>query len=319
MVTGATGFLGSRLSELLVIQEKADVAGIGRKLGRVSYLKEKGVKLRSVDILNTKALKEIVKGKEIIFHTAAVLDADPATAQAVNVDATEQLVQFAAQSGATRLVHVSTVGVYDMKGRKEIDESTPLVTDHPATYPRTKAQAEKRAFRMAEKYGLEISIVRPSMIYGPGHGIWSEGMFQNIMDGNPVFLGDGSSHFNPVYIDDVVNAITLCAKHPEAAGEAFNISAGVTTWREFMDYYAHLTGKNPRGLPLIIARLMAWANKIPGVMTPIDQGFIEMASSNKHFPIDKAKNFLGWKPDVTLEEGMERTTDWLEKEFFPKN
>lgn len=316
LVTGATGFVGSRLSEWLSTTEKADVTGIGRNLDRVSYLRDKQVSLQAVDILDTKALKEVVEGKEIIFHTAAALDANPDNAQAVNVDATENLVKIAGEAGVLRFVHVSTVGVYDMKSIKDVDESTPLALNHPSTYPRTKAEAEKRAIEMAAKYEMELSIVRPSMIYGPGHGIWSEGMFKNIVKGNPVFLGDGSAYFNPVYIDDVVNAIILCAKHPKAAGEAFNVSSDVTTWFEFMSHYGNLCDKKPKGLPLIVARLMAFANKVPGISTPIDQGFIEMATSYKFFPTEKASKLIGWEPEVSLEEGLKRTVQWLREEVY---
>lgn len=319
LVTGATGFLGSRLSELLSTKENASVTGIGRNLNRVSHLKDKGVTLQAVDLLDTEALKEAVEGKEFIFHTAAVLDADPETAQSVNVDATETLTKLAGEAGVSRFVHVSTVGVYDMADRNEVDESTPLALEHPATYPRTKAQAEIRAQRMAEEYGLELSIVRPSMIYGPGHGVWSEGMFQNILDGNPVFLGDGSAHFNPIYIDDVVDAMIRCAKHPNAAGESFNVSAGVTSWREFMSHYGELCDKEPKGLPLFVARLMAFANKIPGITTPIDRGFIEMANSYKRFPTQKALEILGWEPQMPLEEGLKKTRQWLKREVLTKN
>lgn len=316
LVTGATGFVGSRLSELLSTTENADVTGIGRNLDRVSYLRGKGVNLQVVDLLDMDALKKVVEGKEIIFHAAAALDANPDHAQAVNVDATEKLIKLAGEAGVSRFVHVSTVGVYDMRERKEVDETTPLALKHPSTYPRTKAEAEIQAIEMAGKFGMELSIVRPSMIYGPGHGIWSEGMFKNIMKGNPVFLGDGSAYFNPVFLDDVVDAIILCAKHPNAAGEAFNISSGITTWREFMGHYGNLCGKKPKGLPLIIARLMAFANKVPGITTPIDQGFIEMATSYKNFPTQKAWQLLGWKPEVTLEEGLKRTVQWLKEEIY---
>lgn len=318
LVTGATGFVGSRLSELLSTREKADVTGIGRNLDRVSHLNTQGVALKAVDLLDTDALKSVVEGKDFIFHTAAVLDADPDKAQSVNVEATEHLIQLAGEAGVSRFIHVSTVGTYDMADRDEVDESTPLALEHPATYPRTKAQAEERAQNMAEKFGLELSIIRPSMIYGPGHGIWTEGMFKNILEGEPVFLGDGSAHFNPVYIDDVVDALILCAKHPNAAGESFNISAEITTWREFMSHYGRLCDKEPKGLPLIIARLMAFANKIPGVNTPIDQGFIEMANSYKRFPTQKASQLLGWEPKVTLEEGLKRTTEWLNETVYQK-
>jgi len=61
--------------------------------------------------------------------------------------------------------------------------------------------------------------------------------------------------------------------------------------------------------------LMAWANKIPGITTPIDQGFVEMMNSTNTFPTVKAEQQLGWKPKVSLDEGLRRTTDWIKKEL----
>lgn len=318
LVTGATGFVGSRLSELLVIKEKAKVTGTGRNLDRVSYLKDHGVDLQAADILDEDSLKKLVKGKKIVIHTAAALQADAETAQKVNVDATETLVRLAGEAGVSRFVHVSTVGACDMTNLKLVDETAPLALNHSSTYPRTKAEAEKRATEMASAYDMELSIVRPSMIYGPGHGFWSEEIFKNVLNGKPVMLGDGSGNFNPVYNDDVVDAIILCAKHPKAVGEAFNVAAGITTWREFMGHYAKLSGKELKNVPLFMARLMAFANKIPGINTPIDQGFIDMATSDKDFPNKKAADLLGWEPQVTYEEGMKRNLEWLEKEVLKK-
>lgn len=318
LVTGATGFVGSRLSELLATQEKAKVTGTGRNLNRVAYLQNYGVFLQAGDLQNNEGIEDLVKGKEIIIHTAAALQADPETAQKVNVEATEKLVRLAGEAGVSRFVHVSTVGACDMTNLKLVDETAPLALNHSSTYPRTKAEAEERVNEIASAYDMELSIVRPSMIYGPGHGFWSEEMFTNVLKGNPVMLGDGSGNFNPVYIDDVVDAIILCAKHPKAAGEAFNITAGITTWCEFMGRYAKLSGKKLKSVPLFIAQLMAFANKIPGISTPIDQGFIDMATSDKDFPNKKAADLIGWEPQVTYEEGMKRTLEWLEKEILPE-
>jgi nucleoside-diphosphate-sugar epimerase len=318
LVTGATGFIGSRLAEQLAIEEGAAVTGIGRSLARVAELRGHGVDLVALDLLDPSDLRhiatDVVNDKEVVFHAAAVLDADPKTAQAVNVDATERLVRAAGQAGARRFVHVSTVGVYDMADRSVVDESTPLATRYPATYPRTKAQAEKRAFACAREVGIELTAVRPSMVYGPGHGVWTTTMARNVCDGNPVFLGDGSAHFNPVYLDDVVDGLVRCATSPHAPGEAFNLSAEVTTWREFMGYYGALCGKEPKGLPLWMARLMVFASRIPGVNMPVDEGFIEMATSRKRFSTKKARELLGWQPTVALDEGMKRTAWWLEEQ-----
>lgn len=313
LVTGATGFIGSRLAERLATEQGADVTGIGRELGRVAWLGERGVKLAPVDLGDTAAMERAVQGKEVVFHAAAVLDADAKMAQAVNVEATERLVRLAAQAGVRRVVHVSTVGVYDMADRAVVGEQTPLALDHPATYPRTKARAEKRAFELAVEAGVEVAAVRPSMVYGPGQGIWTTTMFRNVCEGKPVFLGDGSYGFNPVYLDDVVDALIRCASAPGAAGEAFNVSSGVTTWADFMGRYGALCGREPKGLPVWLAKAMVLANKLPGVRTPIDQGFIEMATSNKRFPVEKAREVLGWEPTVGLDEGMERTARWLEE------
>ena len=317
LVTGATGFVGSRLSERLSTKEQAKVTGTGRNLDRVSSLTGQGVQLEAADLLDADTVKKLVEGKEIVIHTAAALQADAESAQRINVEATESLVRLAGEAGVSRFVHVSTVGVYDMTNLKYVDETAPLALNHSSTYPRTKAEAEKRATESASAFGMELSIVRPSMIYGPGHGFWSEVMFKNVLKGNPVMLGDGSGNFNPVYIDDVVDAIILCAAHPKAAGEAFNISSDVTTWREFFGHYADLSGKKLKNVPLFIARLMAFANRIPGINTPIDQGFIDMATSDKEFPSRKATELLGWNPQVTYDEGMKRTLEWLQIQHPP--
>lgn len=316
LVTGATGYLGSRVCEILATSEKAKVKGIGRNLDRVAFLRDSGVELISADIQNENDMRSLLVDVNVVIHCAVVFNVDPETAQKINVDATESLVRLSGEAKVSRFVHVSTVGACDMRNLDTVDESAPLAVNHSSLYPSTKAQAEVRAREAAEKYGVELSIVRPSMIFGPGHGLWSSGMFTMVQSGKPVLLGDGSGYFNPIYLDDVVEAIKLCATHPNAVGEVFNISAGITTWREFMGHYATLSGKELKNVPIFVAKLMAFANKIPGVKTPIDSGFIEMATSRKVFPTTKAKEKIGWEPKVTYEDGMKRTLEWLQREFM---
>lgn len=318
LVTGATGFIGSRLCERLV-GKGAGVRGMGRRLKRAAHLGEQGVELMHVDLGKARKgnLQDLVRDCDVIFHAAAATGADPAVAEAINVEASVRIARAAMDEGVQRFVHLSTVGVYDMTDLRVVEEDVPLAVDHPAAYPRTKARAERALRELTDHSDLELAVLRPSMVYGPGHGLWTVQMARNVCEGKPVYLGDGSYTFNPVYLDDVVDALLLCATSEAAAGEAFNVSADATTWRDFMGRYTELCDVEPKGLPLWVAKLMALANHLPGVQTPIDTGFIEMATSHKRFPIDKARERLGWEPRTSLDEGMARTLAWLRETAPP--
>lgn len=311
LVTGATGFIGQRLAEVLATQEKAMVMGAGRNLLKAENLKAFGIELISLDLTDANEMNKALSGVSYVFHCAGALGGDAEDAKRINEDATEQVIKSSAKAGVKRVVHVSTVGVYDMKDTDEVGEDTPLALNRPSNYPRTKARGEQKAFELGQKNGVDVVSIRPSMVYGPGDGVWTTMMYQNVSKGNPVFLGDGSYNFNPVYLDDVVDAMIKAATSPAVAGEAFNVSSGITTWKNFMSYYGELASKEPKGIPLFMAKLMAVANKIPGVKTPIDKGFVEMATSKKVFPVGKAKKLLNWEPQTSLEEGMEKTISWL--------
>lgn len=313
LVTGATGFIGYRLAEILAKREGAKVMGAGRKLDKAAALKEHRVELLALDLNDDGELSKKLSGVDYVFHCAGALGGDDATAERVNVAATKKIAGAAAQNSVTRFIHVSTVGVYDMSHSDVVDEATPLATDHPSGYPRTKARGEKAVFEVGCENDLEVVAVRPSMVYGPGDGVWTSMMYKNVCEGKPVYLGDGSYNFNPVYLDDVVEAMIKAATAKGVAGEAFNISSEVSSWKGFMSYYGDACGKQPKGVPLFVAKIMAAANKVPGINTPIDKGFIEMATSNKFFPIEKANKLLNWQPAVSLEQGMKETLAWLER------
>ncbi|MCP9200834.1 NAD-dependent epimerase/dehydratase family protein [Gramella sp. GC03-9] len=311
LVTGATGFIGYRLAEILARDQQAKVTGAGRKLDKAGKLKDFGVELLALDLTSEQELDNSLTGVDFVFHCAGALGGDDKTAEMVNELATRKIVETAACNGVKRIVHISTVGVYDMTQSDTLDEKTPLALDHPSNYPRTKARGEKLAFKTGKLNDVEVVAIRPSMVYGPGDGVWTTMMYKNVCEGKPVFLGDGNYSFNPVYLDDVVDAMIKAATAEGVNGEAFNISSEVTTWKHFMNYYGDACNKKPKGIPVFMAKLMAAANKIPGVQTPIDKGFIEMATSNKFFPVDKAGKMLNWKPNTSLEEGMEKTIAWL--------
>ncbi len=315
LVTGATGFIGSALARRLAEKEGARVTGTGRSLDKVRYLEEVGVTLRAADVAREGEVAALTKGQEVVFHVAGGIRRKAADTAALNVDGSERVARRAAHAGVRRLVHVSSVSVYEIEGDDDvIVESTPLALDSPGAYARTKARGEVAVRRIAHDRGMEVAVARPSMVYGPGHGTWTVGSARAVCQGRRLLVGDGSGLFHPVYVDDVVDALVLMATTPAAAGQAFNVTAGTTTWRDFMARYGALCGREPRGIPRWVVRALVSLNRIPGVRTPLDRSSLAMAAGRLHFSNAKARDVLGWTPRTGLDEGMEKTLRWIREE-----
>lgn len=314
LVTGATGFIGGRLARRLAEGQGARVTGTGRELAKARHLERHGVTLARADLLDEARLPELVRGREVVFHVAGWVGGDPAMARPVNVTATEAVVRTAARQGVRRVIHVSTVGAYDLPPEGPVDEETPLAPDGGDRYGRTKAEGEIRARELAEEAGLELAVVRPAMVYGPRSRLWSVGICRAACAGKPILVGDGSGHFHPVYIDDVVDALLLCAVRPEAPGRAYNVSRPPVTWKEYVGRYAALCDGEPGSTPTWLARLLALADGLPFVDSPVDPTFLKLATNRCSFPTDRARRELGWRPRFDLDRGMERTAAWLRQE-----
>lgn len=314
LVTGATGFIGGRLARRLAAEEGARVTGAGRRLERSRRLEEHGLELARADLLDRERIRELVRGRDVVFHAAAWMGGDPAQAHRVNVEATEDLVRAAAETGVDRFVHVSSIAVYGRPETRIVDETHPLAPDARSAYGRTKTRGEIAAREAARAGDLELAVVRPAMVYGPRSRIWTLKIFRMACAGRPLLIGDGTGHFHPAYVDDVVDALVRCATSPAAAGEAFNVVDEPVTWREYVGHHAALCGREPRSIPVWLAKLVAAADRIPGLDLPLDGTRVAMATEPFVFPSRKARERLGWEPGVPLEEGLRRAEAWLREE-----
>lgn len=317
LVTGATGFIGSHVAERLAEAVGARVTGAGRRLEEVSWLEERGVRLRRADLLDRGRMRELVAGKELVVHAAGWLYGDPEVGRRVNVEATTDLVRMAAEEDVGRFVHVSTLGAYAPPGDGAPDpirESHPLSPEEGSAYRRTKAEGDIRARKAAEATGLELVVARAGMVFGPRSGTWTVGMCRAVCRGRRVLIGDGDGHFHPLYVDDLVDALLLCATSEGAAGEAYNLCEEPVTFRAYLSEYGELCGREPKSLPLWAARLMVLAGRLPGLDLPVDRTWIELATNRLRFSTEKARRSLGWRPRVGYEEGLERTGRWLREE-----
>ncbi len=314
LVTGATGFLGSQLAIRLARDEEAHVAGTGRDLSKVEEIfKSLTIKMQRLELLDHQALWQAVHGRETIFHLAGWTGAlnEAPQAHALNVEATEKLVELSAMAGVKRIVFVSSIAAYGYPEDGVISESHPVDTEQDDPYGRTKALAEKRGFAAAKKNGVEFAVVRPGMIYGPHSTTWTLTPLRKVKNGNPVLFGDGLGHACPVYIENVIDALILAATHPHAPGEAFNICDETITMGDFFGYYGRMCGSSPRLHPSWAGRMLRPLNKWLDLGLPVSEERMRFFSLKSRYTTEKMRDKLGYSPSISINEGMQRTEAWL--------
>ncbi len=321
-VTGAGGSLGKALVRRL-LRRGHTVKALVRNETDAARLRELGATPVSGDVRDTEALKALVRGCEVVFHLAAWMGKpfDEKLAFAVNVGGATNVVRVAAAAGVRRVALTSSIVVYGPVREGYITEETPFwsVGD---LYGDTKIEAEKAAKQEAGEVGVELTILRPTMIYGPESPSWTEAPFAAIYRGLPAIVGDGEDLVDPVYVDDVAKAFELAGFEPRAAGEVFNIGAGPRTWNEFFGAYASMSGTRLRRIPARIALAGAGAGERAerslGRRPRAVAEMVGVVTSRATFSGEKAREVLGFEPDFSLEQGMRETENWLRGEGLLK-
>lgn len=312
-LTGATGFLGGAVAHRL-IAEGAKVRALVRNPGKAGYIQGlPGLDLIPGD-LNHPTYHEALRGCQIVIHVAAALGGKLALQMVANRDGTKALATAAADAGIERFVHVSTISVYGYRNTGDVTEATPPNPGHDP-YGISKLAAEVALQEVAEARGLAYSIIRPGMIYGPRSGMWTGQMFKVARRRPTLFIGAGQGSCYPIHVDDVV-ALTLLAEHPAAVGEIFNCTPDPSpTWREFLGLYAQLAGHQRwLGVPPLLLKPVA---AITGIVMPEGNPLRDLPDllpfSQRYitYKMTKARDLLGWKPQVQLAEGIAGCADWL--------
>lgn len=314
-ITGASGSLGRALARRLV-DRGHHVKALVRKENDADRLRELGAEPIPGDVREPGSLKELVRDCRLVFHLAAWMGSpfDEELAYAVNVGGTENVMRAAGRAGAEQVVLASSIAVYGPVQEGVVTEETP-VKSVGDLYGDTKIEAEEAARREAGRAGVELAILRPTMIYGPESPSWTEIPFDSISRGLPIVIGNGEDLADPVYVEDVARAFELAAFSPEAAGETFNVGAGPTTWNEFLGFYAKMSGKNLRRIPAPLARGGARAaekaQRAIGRRPQVVAEMVGVMTSQTIYSHEKAARVLGFRPEFSLEEGMRETETWL--------
>jgi UDP-glucose 4-epimerase len=297
VVTGSSGFVGGHLVSRLVAGGCA-VAGMSHKPPPVSL--PEGATEHLVDVRDADAAARVITEArpEVVFHLAAqasvpVSMRDPVDDISTNVIGSVQVAQAAAAAGARRLVFFSTGGaLYGQPAELPATEDTPVAPE--SIYGASKIAAEHELGALCRHLGLELSVLRPGNIYGPGQdaegesGVVAIFTMRMLAGQETTIFGDGSQQRDYVYVGDVVDA-ALRAAEGEPATCMIGTGRGTTTL-ELFNQLARLTGYE---------RAPIFAEERPGDIQAI------------YLDIARARERWGWEPRVSLEDGMAATVAWF--------
>ncbi|EOX1815307.1 NAD-dependent epimerase/dehydratase family protein [Vibrio cholerae] len=294
-VTGCNGFVGSHFVNK--VKSKFDIYCAVRKYVDYIDLTRQFI----LDLESHQGWAEALEGTDIVVHMAAIVHTKYTNEKQLSDINTKSVIRFAneaVKAGVKRFVFVSSIGVNGMSTQAEpfSVDSTPSPHNY---YAQSKYDAEMGLKKIAKETGLEVVIVRPTLVYGsnaPGNF----GMLTNLIKTLPVLpFGLATNRRDFISVQNLVDLLVTCVTHPNAAGHTFLASDGETvSIKEFTNAIAKGIGKKVLQLPIPVT-LMSLAGKLTGKSAMIEQlyGNLEVDSSN-------IKEVLGWTPPFTMEQSM---------------
>lgn len=305
-LTGATGFVGRCVSKDLKCAG-AQVLEIGRS---PSAPDAEFFQIESLDG-NTDYGQSLI-GCDVVIHLAARVHVmhdkaeNPlAEFQVVNLHGTINLAKQAAQSGVKRFVYVSSIKV---NGERTTDSVfTELDAPQPKDpYALSKWQAEQALRQIEQETGMEVVIVRPPLVYGPGVKANFYNLMKLIKRRLPLPVGSISNRRSMIFVENLADALILCSKHSAAAGQTYLVSDGLDiSTPQLINGLALAMGVRSRVFPFSL-RLMRFIARILGKEPVVDRLGESLVVSS-----DKIRQELDWRPPYTMEKGLEITASWF--------
>lgn len=341
LVTGAGGFIGGRVVEMLLQEEGTRVRPAVRRWASCARIGRLPIDPVQCDVLDPQQVREAMQGVDLVVHCAK-------GGRDSMVEGTRTLLRAARDAGVRRVVHLSTIDVY---GRAEgvVDEERPFeITGRD--YGDSKIEAENVCKEFAAD-GLEVVILRPTIVYGPFSDLWTVQFAERFRDGNWLLSPEAcGGRCNLVYVDDLVRAILLALEAPGVSGRAYNVNGpDQVTWQEYFEALNKALGFPPLPAPgaaksrasSVVAAPFQTAARIAfhrfqepilalykssrmarSLMKKTEQILRKVPSSaefdlygrNAEFPTVRARDDLGYTPAVDMARGIELSTLWLSHE-----
>ena len=307
LVTGASGFIGRALCRALAARGHEVRAAVHRKAGDSSDgLAAFAEPVEVADIADEADWPAKLAGIDSVVHLAAIAHrtADAAAIRRVNVDGTARLARAAAGC-VRRFVFLSSVKVHG----EESGERAFVETDapHPEdAYGRAKLEAERSLQEIAAGSGMELAVLRPPLVYGPGVRANFLRLLRWVDSGWPLPLGAVRNRRSLIYVGNLADAIVRAVEHPQAAGTTFLVSdAEDVSTPELIGRLARALGRTPRLLS-VPPRWLLLAGGLSG-----RTGAIQRLTGNLAVDCSAIQSRLSWNPPFTMTQGLAETARWF--------
>ena len=352
-ILGANGFIGSRLVEMMCLNDWAEPRAVVRRLEALATAKRFQIEGRLANALDETALEIAFRGCETVVHAIA---GDPTTI----VGTITPAYRAAQAAGVRRIIYLSTASVHGQSPRPGTTEETPLTDTQSVEYNNAKVRAEWRLLQLRKHGSVEIVLLRPGIVYGP-RSYWIGGFADELAAGDAYLVEGGRGICNSAYVDNVVHAIHLAMRTSQADGRAYFVGdAETVTWSDLLRPVAEALGYDLASIsvpaPVSLHRPLPYREKLLPALrrlashfpSPVYRG-LEAAYAEWRKPrieksgcaearthniavtaerallhccetklsFAKAHRELGYSPIVSFEEGCQRSVSWLAFAGYP--
>lgn len=344
-IVGATGFIGGRLVETLLLEHSITPTCLVRDMRKLARIARFPVKCVNGDLLRPETFEREVEGCDVYINCAYGKEKDPELNWRVNTEGTLKLLQLAHRNRAKQFIFLSTTAIYEGPYESGSFDERTLPDWEKRDYAGGKLEAERICLDFAKSHDLPVTILRPTIVYGPFAPSWTIFPVELIRKGVLKEFDDFAGVCNPVYVDDVVGAILASINNENALNEVFNVSSGETiSWHDFFTGYSLAVS----GKPLEKSNRLAYTGSYIAVsavkrsvkfvfslapdftknvyrylrskglgnwswvkgedISNVDLGFY---NKRLEFRVDKLKEKLGYRPAFDFASGLRITTEWL--------
>ncbi|MEO2047690.1 MAG: NAD(P)-dependent oxidoreductase [Pirellulales bacterium] len=319
LITGGTGFIGSRLAlhcrELGQTVRVMAQRNTPAECQNCQELENSNIQIIDGSVMDIESLRSAAENVEVVYHLAAAQHEANVPDQHfynVNVEGTRNVLQAAVDTNVKRFVHGSTIGVYGSSHNDPVSENSSLEPDN--IYGVTKLAGEKVVQHFFEK--LPISIIRIAEVYGPGDRRLLK-LFRGIQKGTFFMIGKGTNLHHPIYVDDLIDGMKLAATINEAVGKTFVLAGpkAITTNEMVLGIAKALDTKGPTiRVPLwpLLATAIGMETLLQplGIQPPLHRRRMNFFIKSFKFNCSEAQSIMDFQPKISFEQGAKFTAQW---------